>query len=137
MSTEESTEIKKKLEDHERRISKLESCFQTQPEHIRKKVSIKEFLLSKKPKGNVQKTLAVGYYLEKHKRLPVFNLRDLKDCFENAKEPVRKINDMVYKNIKQGYIMEMEAKEKKGDLKAWALTSTGEKFVEKNFLKEK
>ncbi len=44
------------------------------------------------------------------------------------------INYKVIMNIKKGFIM--EAKEKKDDLKAWTLTTTGERFV-KNGLKQK
>jgi len=41
-------EIKRTLEDHERRISNLESLVQSKPEIAKKKISIKEFILSKK-----------------------------------------------------------------------------------------
>ncbi len=127
-------EIKKILEDHEKRISKLEDLLQTKPETFKKKLSLKEFVLSKKPKDDVQKTLAVGYYLEKYDGLPSFNIKDLENAFRTAKETVPKnINYKVIKNIEKGYIM--EAKEKKDKLKSWNITSTGERFVE-NDLKE-
>lgn len=136
MSDEEIIEIKKKLEEHNERISKLESLFQAKPEAIRKEVSVKEFILSKKPKNDVQKTLAIGYYLEKYRRLPSFNVKDLESCFRDAKEKVPgNINLCVIANIGKGHTM--ETKEKKNNLKAWVLTDTGEKHIEGNFEKEK
>lgn len=133
---EEIIEIKKKLEEHEKRISKLESSFQTKPETIKKELSIKEFILLKKPKGDVQRTLAVGYYLEKYENLSLFNVKDLEKGFRSAKERVPgNINDKAYQNIKRGYMM--EAEEKKDDLKAWVLTNSGERYVENGFKKEK
>lgn len=127
-------EIKKILEDHEKRISELERLAQTKPETIQKKLSLKEFILSKKPKDDVQKTIVIGYYLEKYDIFPSFNAKDLEDAFRTAKENVpENINYKVIKNIKKGYMM--ESKEKKDNLKAWNLTATGERFIE-NDLKE-
>lgn len=136
LSDEEITEIKKKLEDHEKRISKLESLSQTKRETVKKKISIKEFILSKKTKDDVQKTLTIGYYLEKYEYLPSFNVKELEKGFRAAKESVpNNINYKVIRNIDQGYIM--EAKEKKDNLKAWILTNSGEKHVENGFRKER
>jgi len=136
MPDEVTMEIKKKLEEHEKRISKLESSFQTKPEVGKKETSIKEFILSKKPKDDLQKTLAIGYYFEKHEAFFSFNAKDLEEGFRAAKEKIPKnINDKVIKNIEKGHIM--EAKEKKNNLKAWILTNTGEEFVENDFKKEK
>ena len=45
MLNEEMIEIKKKLEEHEERISKLESSFWAKPEVVKKEVSVKEFIL--------------------------------------------------------------------------------------------
>ena len=131
---EEIMEIKKKLKEYEERISKLESLSQTKPETVEKKISIKEFILSKKPKNDVQKTLVVGYYLEKYKNYSPFNVKDLKRGFITAREKVLKnIGDKVQKNIKKGHMMEFE--EKKDNLKAWILTNSGEKNIESGFKK--
>ncbi|MCK4352736.1 hypothetical protein KAW65_04935 [candidate division WOR-3 bacterium] len=134
MYNEEIMEIRKKLEEHEKRISKLESLFQTKPETVKKKLSIGEFILSKKPHDDVQKTLAIGYYLEKYETLSSFNVKDLEKGFEQLKKGIpENINYKVIRNINQGYITEV--KEKKDKLKAWALTDSGEKYVESNFKK--
>lgn len=129
MSGEDISEVMRILEDHERRISALEVMPSTKTKIEGKKLSIKEFMLTKKPKGNVQKTLVIGYYLEHFDSMDRFNARDLAGGFRSAKEPLPKnINDNVNSNIENGHMM--PAKEKKDKFKAWVLTNTGEKFVD-------
>lgn len=129
-------EIRKILEDHEKRIQRLEKLFESEPIQTKKQISIKEFILTKKPKNDVEKTLVIGYYLEKFREMSSFNAKDLEDGFREAKEKVpANINYKVIKNIEKGFMM--EAKEKKDKLKAWVLTSTGERFVENDLKKEK
>ena len=126
-------EIIQKLEDHEKRIVKLEE-FILKPsakEDLIKKISIREFLNSKKPKGDVKKTLVIGYFLENYENLKFFNKSDLVEYFKKAKEKPQKINDKVYQNIKKGYMMEVD--ERKDNLKCWCLTNNGLKFCENNF----
>ena len=97
-----------------------------------KRTSLKEFLLSKKPSNDVQKTLAIGYYLEKFDSLESFNGDEIESAFLIAKEKAPdNINDKVNMNIRKGHIMEL--KEKKNNKKSWCLTSTGEILVENNF----
>ena len=135
MTNNETNQIKETLEDHEKRISELEKIFKREPKISKKQISIKEFLISKKPKTEVQKTLVIGYYLEKYRGMKSFNAKDLENGFREAKEKVPgNINNRVIKNINNGHIM--ESKEKRDKLKAWCLTNTGERFVE-NDLKEK
>lgn len=125
----EIEEIKKKLESFERRISVLEGKPQ---QLVSKSLSIKEFLLQKNPKDDTDKTLGIGYYLEKYEGFELFNIKDLEDGFRRAKEKVPiNINDKVNKNIQKGFID--EAKDKKNNFKAWYLTNSGEKFVENGF----
>lgn len=136
MPNEEIVEIKKKLEEHEKRISKLESSFQSEPEAVKKEVSIKEFMISKKPNNDVQKTLTIAFHLEKYKNFSSFNVKDLERNFRAAKEKVPKnVGDKVQKNIKKDYMM--DAEEKKDNIKAWVLTNSGEEHVENGFKKEK
>ena len=126
--------MKKILYDHERRMAKLEALFTVRSIAVQKEFSPKEFILSKKPKGDVRMTLVLGYYLEKNRDLLAFNIKDLENAFREAKESVPdNINYKVVKNVEKGHMM--EAKEKKDNLKAWNLTASGEKFVENN-LKE-
>jgi len=132
--SEEITKINKKLDDHEARILKLERLLQTKPEVIKKKMSIKEFILQKNPKDDVGKALAIGYYLEKFGGLHSFNSKDIEQGFQEAKEKIpSNVADKIYKNIAKGYIM--ETKEEKDGMKAYVLTNTGEKYVESGIKK--
>lgn len=127
-------ETKYVLDDHERRIRILEGS-PNQIHRIEKLLSMKEFLISKKPKDDVQRTLVICYFLEKYKSMNSFNVKDIEDGFREAKERVpENVNYKVIKNIKSGYIM--EAKEKKDKFKAWTLSNTGERFVENDLRKE-
>ena len=122
-------DLMKKLHDNERRISVLEDAPAKKIQAEGKKLSVKEFLLTKKPNDDVQRTIVIGYYLEHFESMDSFNTRDLADGFRSAKEPLpSNINDKVNSNIDKEYMM--KAKEKKDKLKAWFLTNTGEKFVE-------
>ena len=129
-------EIIKKLKEHEKRIIILEESIlkPSAKEDLIKKISIREFLNSKKPKGAVNNTLAIGYFIENYENLEFFNKSDLLEYFKKAKEIPQKINDKVYKNIKKGYIMEVD--ERKDNLKCWCLTNSGLKFCENDFKKE-
>ncbi|MGD9116734.1 MAG: hypothetical protein PVJ61_06110 [Dehalococcoidia bacterium] len=128
MSGEDISEIMRVLKDLERRISVLEGM----PEKSKsegKKLSVKEFLLTKNPADDVQRTLVIGYYLENFEGVEAFNVKDLTEGFRLARERVPlNMNDKVNLNIAKGYLM--PAKEKKDKFKAWVLTNSGERFVE-------
>jgi hypothetical protein len=94
-----------------------------------KKLSVKEFVLGKKPKGDVQKTLVIAHYLEKYENASSINIDDLAKSFRLAKEPVPgNLNDKINMNIRKGHMT--EAKDKKENKKAWVVTNTGEQFIE-------
>ena len=134
MNSNEIQEMKELLKEHEIRIIALEQKFQTDEKPVRKQISIREFLLTKKLQNDIQRTLAIGYYLEQHQNMDKFNTKDLENGFQKAKETVpSNINDKVNMNIKKGYMM--EASEMKDNRKAWCLTSTGEKFVDNELKK--
>jgi len=133
--SEEVGKIKKKLEEHEERISRLERLFQKKPEVIKKKIYIKEFILQKRPKGDVQKALVIGYYLEKYQDFSSFNAKDVEQGFRDARDKIPpNVGDKIKKNIAKGHMM--EAGEEKDEMKAYFLTSSGERFVENDFRKE-
>lgn len=128
--------IVQKLEDHERRILELERSLSEgmKSEKIIKKISIQEYLRSKKPKTDVNKTLAICHYMEKYEDFEYYNKNDIEEHFKKAREPPPlNINDKVNSNIKKGYMM--DADEKKDNLKCWCLTSSGIEFCENNFKK--
>jgi hypothetical protein len=129
MENEYLEEIKKIIEDHEKRIYALENAGKSSHPKSDKEISIKEFILQKKPRNDVDKTLVVGYYLEHFKSLSLFNVDDLGNAFKEGKEPPPKnINLAVIGNINKGRMMEANAK--KDNKKTWTLTNTGERFIE-------
>lgn len=135
----EEKDIVKKFGELEKRIEKLESIVLTKGISLgssSKKISIREFILLKKPKNDVQRTLCIGYYFEVYEKYNMFNSKDLEEGYRLAKERIPKnINNKVDMNISKDHIM--EAKEKKDNRVAWILTNTGVKFIETDFQKDK
>lgn len=126
----DNTSIAKMLAEHEERIQKLEAKLQDHASVAvsQKQISPKEFLLEKKPSGEVQKTLILCYYIEHTMGLVPFNIDDLTKVFKLAKEVVPpNLNDKINKNIDKGYLVEND--EKKDSKKAWHLTASGENFI--------
>lgn len=135
MENEGIADIIKKLEDHERRISKLEGMPEKKFAGEEKRLSVKEFILVKKPRNAVQKALVIGYYLEYLAGQESFNVKGLGEGFRLAKEtPPKNMNDTVNVNIKNGHMM--LAREKRDNLTAWIITNTGEKFVDEGLKTE-
>jgi hypothetical protein len=132
-------EIKERLGKMEERLTKLEGSSQKGLKTtFNKVISINEFMRNQQLNGDVQRTLAAGYYLEKYEGLSSFNAKDLADAYRRLKIPKSQninFNYKVIKNIQQGYMT--ETKQKKDNQKAWALTNSGEKYVENGFQKEK
>ncbi len=123
--------IDQRVSELEKKVKALEDVLlKPEPPLINKtkKVSAKEFLMTKNLKSEILKTLALGYYLEHLEGLEYFNVVDLETAFRSAKEkPPKNINDAVNKNISKGFFM--EAAERKDMKKAWVLTSSGENHV--------
>lgn len=127
----------KDFSDLKERVRKLEEVMlsgSTPTVARTKKSSPKEFLMGKQVKTDTNKVLALAYFLERHEGLTVFNTSDLETVFRLAKEKLPKnMNDTVNKNITRGLLM--EAAERKDSKKAWSLTSSGERYVEKELNK--
>jgi hypothetical protein len=132
----QNTEIEQILRNHEDRIKKLEAILSSKeptvlPEH-KKLLSIKEFILQKKPSSDIRKGLTIAYYLEKYRHIESFTITEIEEGFKEARETIpNNLSDVMYKNTKQGFFM--ETKKDKDGKKSYTLTSTGEKFVENNF----
>jgi hypothetical protein len=134
VSIEPLAELKRAIQDHERRISELESILKQKKQQPSKSTSVKEFMLEKRPSNDLNKTLSIAYYADRHRQTSPFTIKDLQQLFRDAREPLpTNLSDAVNKKIAKGYIM--EAEEKEDGHKSWTLTSTGERFVE-NGLKE-
>lgn len=128
--------IEERLAELEARVNRIEAknLAQTSASPSQKKISAKEFLLTKEITSDAQKIVVLGYYLEKIEGLPLFNVDDLVGAFKRANEKrPQNMNDMVNKNVARGLIM--EAEEKKDLKKAWVLTATGEKYIEEDINK--
>ena len=134
-----ATEIEQRLSELEERVTKLEAVVSSPYTERRnptsqKKISAKEFLMTKELRSELQKTLALAYYLEHIKNMSSFNINDLTAAFQAAKEKrPQNVSDTVGKNVARGMLM--EAAEKKDSKKAWVLTATGEKHVEEELNK--
>jgi len=128
-------DLEQKVSLLEKRIEKIESKLldtnvkSAEISSATKKMSIKEFLLTKKLDDDVKRTLAIAYFIENMENTKPFNTDDLKKAFRLAKIQLpSNINDKINMNIRAGRIM--EAEEKKESKKAWELTASGETFVE-------
>jgi len=105
------------------------------PDFSKKEMSIKEFILQKKPKNDVQKALVIAYYLENFRNFSSFNYVDITEGFREARENVPKnVWDKLYKNVRKGHMM--EAAEEKDELTAYVLTNRGERYVTNDFKSE-
>jgi hypothetical protein len=129
MNTEELAARVAKLEERVDRLERASALGTLSATKQAKKMSAKEFLLTKAATSELQKVVALAHYLEHQEGLASFNIVDLEAIFRSAREKIPKnMNDAVNKNIARGFLM--EAAEKKDSKKAWNLTATGERFVE-------
>lgn len=122
-------DIIKRFEAIENRLNLLEgqNTIAVPPREMKKK-SVKEFILEKSPKGKVQETVCISYYLEKFEEKDLLASKDIQKCFKDAKlKTPPNVPDKVQKAIAKGWIAKGE---KRGE---FYLTSTGEKIVETNF----
>lgn len=139
MTKDAIQKIYARLDEIEARLANIERGADTPAVQVppsvathQKKLSLKEFIISKKPTDDVKKTLAIGYFLEKVEGLSSFNITDLEAAYERAKEKKpTNMNDKVNMNIRNGHVE--ETSEKKDSRKAWYLTNSGERFVENEF----
>ncbi len=135
MTSPDLEEIRKIIEQHEKRISELESQLRAKPAEVKKELSIKEFVFQKQPKGDVEKTLVIGYFLENYRNVSPLTVADIESGFLEAKEPVPgNTTDKVGKNVGKGLMM--KTKQQKDGRDAWILTSVGERVVENDMGKK-
>lgn len=129
MNTEELAARLSKLEERVEKLERQNGAAKAGSPAPSKKLSAKEFLINKNAGSELQKVVALAFYLERYEGLTSFNVSDLEAAFRSAREKLPKnMNDAVNKNITRGFLM--EAGEKKDSKKAWNLTSTGERHVE-------
>jgi hypothetical protein len=128
------------VQDHERRIKLLEQRLSERDAGTEKVASpaaskvptIRQFIVGKNPTDDVQRSLTIGYYLEKHANHGSFSAKDLEKGFVDAREKVpSNVADKILKNVWKGHMM--QAQEEKDGLKAYVLTNAGTKFVDNGF----
>ena len=83
--------IEQRLNELEERLMKLENIVvspgASNPMGSRKKkLSVKEFLMTKEAKTEIKKVLILGYYLEHIEGMESFNATDIEAVFRSAKE---------------------------------------------------
>ncbi len=140
MTEEIIVQLQEQVQNLEKRILVLEGVALSQKQEAikenrqSKNLSVREFIVEKQPKDDVQRTLTIGHYLERYQNIPSFNIKDIEVGFRAAKlkSPIN-INDKINMNIRKGFIM--EASEGKDGKRAWTLTDSGEKEVNKGFVK--
>lgn len=129
-------ELEQRLRLIESRLTALEAptASPDQPDATKqaKPMSIKEFLLEKKPESANNRVAAIAYYLEVIKGQEFFSAEDIRVNFRAAKVPAPKnVNDAINQNIAKGLVM--ESGDQTTSVKTWVLTTSGEKYVEAGF----
>jgi len=124
----DNKEIIDRLELIEKRLDVLENNKQAVTSNsFEKKVSIKEFIIKKNPRNDVQKTLCIAFYLEKYENRERFTSKEVADFFKKSKlSPPENVPDKVQKAIGHGWLTQ----DKLGE---FYVTLTGEKIVEEGF----
>jgi hypothetical protein len=124
------------LQEHERRIKALEQKLGAAEVPVQQVVppapkapSVRQFMIEKGPTDDVQRSLVIGYFLEKQSGMVSFNAKDIEKGFVDAREKVPgNVADKILKNVWKGHMMQVS--DDKDGLKAYVLTNTGTKFVE-------
>lgn len=132
----EIKEIKKTLEDHEKRIRKLEGA----KDHLinlsrkTKEISLIEFMKEKNPMDDLQKTLCIGFFLEQNEGIEPFTSKDIEGGFRKARLTVpQNVADKINQCIKKGWIA--EDKEIKDGKKTFYITISGQNKISEGFRK--
>ncbi len=121
---------KKEFAELERRVKKLEGS-RSLKKIVNKKKSIRDFILEKKWRGTMDKTMCLMYYLEEATEnfKEGVSSKDLTKAFKDAREiPPGNISDVLGKCAKKGWTI-ISRREK--TLNKWKLTNAGLQHVEK------
>ena len=92
-----------------------------------KKLSAAEFLRKVGHKNQTDRGLVLGYYLERMSSKPSFTTSELGELGIQTKQPFTNISDIVSRLVSRGLMM--SSGEKDGQ-RAYALTASGEEYVE-------
>jgi len=96
-----------------------------------KKISVSQFFRKLGTRTDVDRTLAAGYYLEKHENCESFTAAETKEIIRSSKRtPPKNPNDLINANIRKGLIMAAGDKDGK---RAFVLTTDGEDAINEMF----
>jgi hypothetical protein len=98
--------------------------------HGGKELSPAEFIKKVNPHNQVDTGLLLGYYLEKTRNMSSFTSTELSDLGKEIRRPFTNSSDIVAKLTSRGLIMSAGGKGGKEGQRAYALTATGEQYVE-------
>ncbi len=121
---------KKEFEALEKRVAILEGSDSVK-KNIKKEISCREFIMSKKPKSEVDKAVCLIYFFEEVKGefKEGVGASDLIVAFEEAREKVPKNPSDVLGKCANKCWIQRSGKEKRKN--KWKLTNTGIEYVEK------
>lgn len=101
-----------------------------------KRMSIREFLDTKKINGHYDRAICVAYFKEIREKKTPLTVKELEDGYREAKEQLPKnLSDTIYRNTIRGYIMESKDNIAKNNRHSWELTNKGIKHVEEELEK--
>jgi len=126
------SEILKRINDHERRISKIEGLLKGEKPTTKKirKETINEFIKRMKPDSETMTTLYIGYFLEIREVVSPFTKAEVEAAYRNAHLTLPKnISLSITNNVRKAFFGEYP--ELRDGVKAWILTNTGIECVEK------
>lgn len=133
-SPSEMEAIRERLDEHDARLTALESLFESAQPPRGSVPSLRQFIFELQPADYQQALLGIGYHLEVHGGCGSFNVHDLGGGFRDAREPAPKnLNDAANGEVEKDHLMEAG---KKDNLKAWVLTNKGVRYVESGFQEE-
>lgn len=94
---------------------------------VGKRLSPAEFLKKISHTNQLDRALALGYYLEKVEGFPSFTTKELAELSRQVKYPFANISESVSRLVGRGLMM--SAGDKEGT-RAYALTATGESMID-------
>jgi len=119
---------------HERPLSAIGEV-KPQIKPVALPMQISEFLAQKSIKTHIDRIVAILYY-QYHTGNELTTIAELGEAYSSARmRTPRNFSDFLAQCIRRGYVV--EARDKKGDKKAWQITSSGENFVEYGLPKTK
>ena len=115
---------KQEFDDLEKRVADLERVKSSSKNAERREMTVREFILDRKPKSGAEKALCLIYFREENEGVTGgITSKDLSSAFKTAREKIpRNVSDVLSQCSKKGWIA---CDSENGKKKSWKLTSTG------------